>query len=106
MSEALSLALPGHGRRFRPNRFGQGVFLQVIDPAKFAGSAGFLDEVDHLVGTVRADPGRGGRPPRLPGERALASRADQLRNGVELHPDALTRLAPWARRAGVPLPPG
>ncbi|GAA3357595.1 Ldh family oxidoreductase [Saccharopolyspora gregorii] len=106
MSEALSLALTGYGRRSRPNRFGQGVFLQVIDPAKFAGSTEFLDEVDHLVSTVRADPGRDGRPPRLPGERALASRADQLRDGVELHPDALTRLAPWARRAGVPLPRG
>lgn len=104
MSEALALALPGYGRRSRPDRYGQGVFLQVIDPERFAGADNFLDEVDHLTATIRSDPGAQGRTIRLPGERALASRAKQLRCGVTLHADTLARLEPWARQARTPLP--
>ena len=100
ISEVLALAVPGYGRRTRPNRFGQGVFLQVIDPARFAGSEDYLDEVDHLVASVRADPG----PVRLPGERALRSRAEQLAAGVTLHPDTPARLARWSAELGVRFP--
>ncbi|MBK1787453.1 Ldh family oxidoreductase [Prauserella cavernicola] len=104
MSEALSLALPGYGRRAQPDRHGQGVFLQILDPARFAGADEFLDEVDHLVESIRADPGAPDRTIRLPGERALASRADQLEHGVTLHADTLGLLEPWARQAHVAMP--
>ncbi|MBN9734979.1 MULTISPECIES: Ldh family oxidoreductase [unclassified Pseudonocardia] len=104
MSEALSIALPGYGRRSAPDRYGQGVFLQVLDPARFCGSEEFLDEIAHLVTSVRDDPGAAGSSVRLPGERALASRRDQLAHGVTLGPGTLAGLEPWARRHGTPLP--
>ncbi|MBW0101007.1 Ldh family oxidoreductase [Pseudonocardia sp. KRD291] len=104
MSEALSIALPGYGRRTHPGRFGQGVFLQVIDPARFCGSDAFLDEVTHLVTTIRNDPGAAGAAVRLPGERALSARRDQIRDGVLVEPQTLARLEPWARRSRTPLP--
>jgi L-lactate dehydrogenase len=42
---------------------------------------------------------------RLPGERALARRREQLAGGVRLHPAILPALEPWAQRLGVPTPP-
>ncbi|MEQ3552628.1 Ldh family oxidoreductase [Pseudonocardia nematodicida] len=104
MSEALSIALPGYGRRSRPDRFGQGVFLQVLDPGRFAGSDTFLDEIDHLVGSVRDDPGAAGATIRLPGERALAARRQQIRDGVVIGAEVLARLTPRANRSSTPLP--
>jgi LDH2 family malate/lactate/ureidoglycolate dehydrogenase len=41
---------------------------------------------------------------RLPGERGLARRREQLATGVALHPDILPALAPWADKFGVALP--
>lgn len=104
MCEALSLALPGCGRSSRPDRFGQGVFLQVLDPAKFSGEGVFLDEFDYLIDEIHSDPGSRGTPPRLPGERALALRKDQLENGIVLPQEVLDRVRPWSAEAGVPLP--
>ena len=41
---------------------------------------------------------------RLPGERALDRRAEQLVSGVALHPAVLPALVPWAAQLGVELP--
>jgi hypothetical protein len=41
---------------------------------------------------------------RVPGERALASMTDQIRNGVRVGNAAIDRLAPWMKKAGVDLP--
>lgn len=41
---------------------------------------------------------------RLPGERALKLRAEQLRDGVKLHEGIMPQLLPWAERLGVDLP--
>jgi hypothetical protein len=40
----------------------------------------------------------------MPGDGAIRRRADQLANGVALHPDTLPALVPWARASGVPIP--
>ena len=104
MCEALSLALPGYGRRDSPDRYGQGVFLQVIDPVRFSGEGFFLDEIDHLISMVHSDPGVNGSRPRLPGERALTLRDEQLENGVRLPQEVLERLEPWSAQAAIPLP--
>ncbi|WP_186156642.1 Ldh family oxidoreductase [Burkholderia gladioli] len=103
--EALTLALPGSGRRGRPDKFGQGVFLQVLNPRLLGGLDAFLDETTWLAEACHASRVRPGSPPvRLPGERALALRRQQLRDGIALAPDVLTRMRVWADRLDLPMP--
>jgi LDH2 family malate/lactate/ureidoglycolate dehydrogenase len=103
--EALALALAGQGRALKPDAFGQGVFVQAIDPQAFGGREGFLRETDHLAARCRASRPRAGvERVRVPGERALESRDAQLRDGVKVSPAALDKLAPWMQKTGVPLP--
>jgi L-lactate dehydrogenase len=105
MVEAFSLALGGSGRRQAPDMFGQGVFIQVIDPDSFAGREAFLDEMDHLVASCRESRLRpGAKGIRLPGERALAERERQLAQGIALSDEVLARLQPWADRLDVAVP--
>ncbi|MBP0445047.1 Ldh family oxidoreductase [Roseomonas sp. SSH11] len=102
MVEALSLGLSGHGRSTAPSRGGQGVFLQVIDPAAFAGREAFLRETTALAERCRASRPRAGGPPvRLPGERALANRARHLAEGLPYSRQVLDSITDWARRLGV-----
>src|SRR5690606_42155810 len=81
--EALSLALSGGGRALAPDAFGQGVFLQVIDPRHLGGGLDyFLRETSELAARCRASRVPEGRPPvRLPGERPL--RSEERRGGNE-----------------------
>jgi len=103
--EALALALPGYGRAQKPDAFGQGVFVQALDPAAFAGRESFLRETDHLAAACRASrPRPGAERVRVPGERALASMQEQNRNGVRVIPAALEKLQPWMQKTGVALP--
>jgi LDH2 family malate/lactate/ureidoglycolate dehydrogenase len=96
MVEAWALALPGYGRRSKPNRFGQGVFLQVIDPAKFAGDDEFLDETDHLVQSIGDSRQRADHPPvRLPGASALLNMRRQQSEGVLVADATFARLGSW-----------
>jgi len=41
---------------------------------------------------------------RLPGERGLERKREQLRRGVELYPSILPALRPWAEKLGVAPP--
>jgi L-lactate dehydrogenase len=103
--EALTSGLAGYGRADEPKRWGASVFLQLLDPERFAGLDCFVRETSRLAELCRTTPVTPGAPAvRLPGERALARRALQLRDGAELHPAVLPRLAPWADRLGIPLP--
>ncbi|SDV47238.1 Ldh family oxidoreductase [Chitinasiproducens palmae] len=103
--EALTLALPGSGRRTRPDKFGQGVFLQVINPAMLGGLDAFLDETTWLADACHASRVRPGAPPvRLPGERALRLRQQQLVEGITLSADAVQRTAAWADKLGLAMP--
>jgi LDH2 family malate/lactate/ureidoglycolate dehydrogenase len=103
--EALALALPGYGRAQQPDAFGQGVFIQAIDSAAFAGREHFLREMDHLAESCRRSrPRPGTSGVRVPGERALASMAEQERHGVKVSDEALKRLAPWLEKTGVAMP--
>jgi L-lactate dehydrogenase len=105
--EALTSALGGHGRADDVNRWGASVFVQVIDPAGFAGREAFVRETGFLADACRSTPVGPGQPPvRLPGQGALARRARQLAGGVELHPTIMPALTPWAERLGVPAPAG
>lgn len=105
MVEAFSLALGGSGRRQSPDMYGQGVFIQVIDPEVFAGREAFLDEMDNLVASCKESRLRPGtKAIRLPGERALAMREQQLAQGITLSDEVLSRLRPWAERYDIAMP--
>ena len=103
--EALTAALGGYGRADAPSDWGAAVFVMVIDPARFAGSAAFAREAGWMAAAVHANPPVAGGPaPRLPGERALQLRAEQIAHGVRLHPSIPPALAERARTAGIAMP--
>jgi LDH2 family malate/lactate/ureidoglycolate dehydrogenase len=103
--EALTSGLAGHGRAEQPKEWGASVFLQLLDPAGFGGASAFMRETDTLARLCRGAAVAPGQPPvRLPGDGARERRARQSAEGVDLHPGVLPALAPWAERAGLPLP--
>jgi L-lactate dehydrogenase len=103
--EALTNALGGHGRADGVTRWGASVFLQLIDPARYAGREAFLRETSFLARSCAETPVAAGKPAvRLPGQGALARRARQLAAGVELHPTIMPALQPWAEKLAVPAP--
>ena len=103
--EALTSALAGHGRADHETQWGASVFLQLIDPGAFGGRAPFVRETGWLAQACRDTPVKpGASRVRLPGERALALRAQQQRDGVALHPDIMPSLTPWAERWQMALP--
>jgi LDH2 family malate/lactate/ureidoglycolate dehydrogenase len=105
MVELLTGGLAGHGRADPAQGWGATVFLQVIDPAAFGGSAALGRQMQWIADTCHANPPADpAAPVRLPGESALRRRRDQLEHGVALHPDILPALAPWARELGVEMP--
>ena len=104
--EALTQALSGLGRA-DPTKVvsGASVWVQVIDPALFAGAEEFTRQTGWLVAACRANPPRPGEPPvRLPGEQGLARKRDALANGVPLDESVLAVVRPWAQRLDVAMP--
>ena len=103
--EALAGALPGHGRADPQSGWAANVFLEIFDPAAFGGYHDFVRQTAFLAAACRDTPPRAGFDKvRLPGERGLALRAEQLARGVALHPSVLPALVPWAQRLGVDRP--
>lgn len=103
--EAITNALSGHGRADDPKRWGASVFLQLINPDQFGGREAFLRETSFLAQFCRETPVPSGKPPvRLPGHAALAHRAAQLKNGVELYPTIIPALKPFAEAFQMELP--
>jgi LDH2 family malate/lactate/ureidoglycolate dehydrogenase len=81
------------------------VLVQAYDPAAFGGPAPFLRQADWLVAACRANPPRpGAGAVRLPGQRGLALKREQLHDGITLHEDIMPALAPWAVKLKVALP--
>jgi LDH2 family malate/lactate/ureidoglycolate dehydrogenase len=103
--EALTSGLAGHGRADGPRDWGASVFLQLIDPAAFGGRDAFTRESSHLAELCRSTPVAPGRPGvRLPGERALERRTEQLDKGIALRNGILDSLQAWADRHAVAQP--
>lgn len=100
--EALTQALAGHGRADPPEGWGAGVWVQVQDPAAFAGAGDFTRQTDRLAELCRTNPPRPGvTSVRLPGDGALSRKRAALEHGVELYPGIVEALAGWADKLGV-----
>ena len=105
MIEAVTGGLSGYGRADAVEGWGATVCVRVSDPAAFAGDAAFSRQTDWIARACRESGARDpARPVRLPGERGLARKREQSRDGVALHPSILPALAPWAQRFGLPAP--
>lgn len=103
--EALTAGLSGHGRADPSEGWGATVFLQVMDPAAFAGRADFEAQFDYLVEAChQSAPVDAGRPVRLPGERGLARKQAQLKGGVELNAGIQAALRAKGQALGVDFP--
>ncbi len=103
--EALTSALAGYGRADLVEGWGANVFVQLLDPDAFGGVGAFTWQTDYLAQACRGSTPRSpDQPVRLPGERALARKREQLRDGVALHEAILPALQPWSTRLEVPLP--
>lgn len=106
MIEALTGGLAGYGRADLVEGWGATVHLQLYDPAAFAGAAPFTWQTDWIVDAChRSAPRDPAVPVRVPGERGLARKREQLDHGLALHGSILPALAPWADRLAVALPP-
>lgn len=103
--ESLSQGLSGYGRGNHEARWGASVYLQVMAPEFFAGSAAFTERTGALVQLARnSRPHPDHKAVRLPGEAALRRRRDAIENGVTLFPGVFEKLSSAAGRLGVPLP--
>lgn len=105
--EAFTTGLAGHGRAeaVQPP-YGATLFVQVIDPAGFAGTHALHRQMTAIADRCHASaPVNPSQPVRLPGERGQAMRRRQLDRGVEVAADAWDALARWADRLGVDVPP-
>lgn len=105
MVEALTGGLAGHGRADVAEGWGATVYLQLYDPEAFAGIGAFAWQTDWIVKACHDSmPRQAGQPVRVPGERGLARKEQQLASGVVLQPAILPALLPWAEKLRVTLP--
>lgn len=103
--EMLTQGLAGDGRADPQSGWCANVFLEIFDPAAFGGYADFVRQTGFLAEACRATPPRPGFDRvRLPGERALRRREEQLGDGVALHASIMPALAPWAEKLGASAP--
>lgn len=94
--EALTGGLSGYGRADPPSGWGATVFMSLYDPSAFGGTRDFLRQMDFIADACRTNPPRPGvEQVRMPGDRGMQRRAQQLAHGVALHPT----IAPALREA-------
>jgi len=103
--EALTSGLSGLGRSADEPPAGNTVYLQLIDPAGFAGRDAFTRETGVLADLCRAaTPRDPASPVRMPGDRAAALYAEQNEKGVALHPEIIGLMTPCLEKYGIPVP--
>ena len=103
--ESLTGGLAGHGRADPADGWGATVFMSLYDPAAFGGSADFVRQTDWLAQACRNNPPRPGvEAVRMPGDRGLARRRQQLSEGLQLHSTIAPMLRECAQRYGMRLP--
>lgn len=102
MVEALTQGLSGYGRRDAPSRWGASVYLQLIDPAAFAGADEAMEQMDFLAEECHANaPIDPEQPVRLPGEQATRNIEINRREGVPVASTTVAALREAARNLGV-----
>ena len=104
--EVLTAGLSGTGRANpAAAKGGTPVFLQVINPESFSGSAVLKAEASWLADACRKSRPRPGiTSVRMPGDSANSLRTKQLRGGVTLHPTIMPELEKCAEKLGVSPP--
>ncbi|MBT2321207.1 Ldh family oxidoreductase [Variovorax paradoxus] len=102
--EALTAGLAGHGRADAREGWGATVHLTLHDLQAFGGKPEFLRQMDEIAAQCRGNaPIDAAKPVRVPGERGLQRRAEQLDQGVRLHPSIAPSLQDAERRYGLKL---
>ena len=103
--EALTQGLSGHGRADPVEGWTGEVFLQVFDPRMFGGVENFLRQTSWVSNACKqADPIDANDPVRLPGERGLKLKREQIKSGIALRDSIVSPLLDWARKLGVEPP--
>jgi LDH2 family malate/lactate/ureidoglycolate dehydrogenase len=103
--EALTQGLGGFGRADSPKGATSSVYVQVIDPAAFAGRDAFNRQTSWLVDACHANPPRPGvERVRVPGENAMKERRAAMQAGVALSQGIVDSIAPYAERFGLRMP--
>jgi L-lactate dehydrogenase len=103
--EAFTCALAGYGRADQTDHWGATVYMQIIDPSAFGGLDAFKRETSYIANSCRTAAAGPGQPPiRMPGERALRLRAQQLDQGIRLHRGILPLIEDWAENFSVTMP--
>jgi LDH2 family malate/lactate/ureidoglycolate dehydrogenase len=82
----------------------KGHLFLAIDPGAFGPRGQFESSIEQYLEEIR-NSGTGDSPLRIPGERQFAERARRLGDGIPISPHVWNRLAPYARKLGVDLPP-
>ncbi len=95
--ESMTAGLSGHGRADSIDGWGATVYLQLTDCDAFGGQSEFERQMQCLVNrSMATKPINKDTPVRVPGQRAIARKLEQLSHGVELQesiPVALLKLA-------------
>jgi len=103
--EALTSGLCGFGRKHTAERWGETVFLMMVDPDALGGREGFLEEASWTAeACLNAEPLDSNNPVRLPGQAALAKKRRYLKTGVELEPGIMPSLEELSSSLGVAMP--
>ncbi|MDB5371120.1 MAG: lactate dehydrogenase [Roseomonas sp.] len=105
MTEALTQGLSGLGRAEGAAGMRAALFLQVIDPAAFAGLNAFTRQTGHTAAACRAAAPRPGLPPvRVPGQKGLGLRRDAVARGVAVAARVTGPLRDLGAKHGLTLP--
>ncbi|MCX5513768.1 lactate dehydrogenase [Kaistia algarum] len=107
MVDLLGQGLSGKGRaNTAPGPLAQSAFLQVIDPAFFAGFGAFAEQSDWTAEACRTNPPApwNNGPVRVPGDSASRKRRKALAEGVPVVEAHWLKLAGHAARLGVDMP--
>jgi LDH2 family malate/lactate/ureidoglycolate dehydrogenase len=105
--EAFTGGLAGFGRADPKQGWGATVFLQIIDPDAFGSRHEFERQAAWIAQACRENPPRPGvSAVKVPGQRGLQRRREQLQHGVELNAEIMPALVPWAKKLAVAVPAG